>query len=159
MRERHESVIVRTAVRVLVPLMQIFGLYVLFHGHYSPGGGFQGGVILAASYILIGLGLGRESLIKRAPEPTLAALAGIGVLVYGGTGALAFAYGGNFLDYGKVEVFDLVFAHPSEPLRRSLGILLVEIGVAITVSSVLVLIFLRLTDGEAAAAAARPDEA
>ena len=66
MKQRHESVIVRTAVRLLAPLVQIFGLYVLFHGHYSPGGGFQGGVIMAASYILIGLGLGRESLLKRS---------------------------------------------------------------------------------------------
>ncbi|MCK4691085.1 MAG: MnhB domain-containing protein [Desulfuromonadales bacterium] len=41
-----ESLIIQTAVRILVPFIQLFGLYVIVHGHYSPGGGFQGGVIL-----------------------------------------------------------------------------------------------------------------
>ena len=41
-----EDLIIKTAVRLLVPFAQLFGLYVVVHGHYSPGGGFQGGVIL-----------------------------------------------------------------------------------------------------------------
>ena len=52
MIERDNSVVVTTFVRFLVPTAQLFGLYVLAHGHESPGGGFQAGVILAAAYVL-----------------------------------------------------------------------------------------------------------
>ena len=48
-----DSLIIRQASRIMVPFMQIFALYVIAHGHYSPGGGFQGGVILGASVILL----------------------------------------------------------------------------------------------------------
>jgi len=63
--ERHDSVIVITFVRILLPFAQLFALYVLGHGHHSPGGGFQAGVILAAGYVLVALALGREALDRR----------------------------------------------------------------------------------------------
>ena len=53
---RQQSVIVKTVCRILVPFIQMFGLYVIMHGHSSPGGGFQGGVILGSSFILLSLG-------------------------------------------------------------------------------------------------------
>ena len=43
---------VKTTCRMIVPFSMIFALYVIAHGHHSPGGGFQGGVILGASVIL-----------------------------------------------------------------------------------------------------------
>ena len=60
MIERHDSVVVVTFVRALLPVMQLFALYVLIYGHYGPGGGFQAGVMLGAGYILLALALGRE---------------------------------------------------------------------------------------------------
>ena len=48
----HDSVIVRQSGKFLIPLIQLFGLYVLFFGQYGPGGGFVGGVLLGASLIL-----------------------------------------------------------------------------------------------------------
>ena len=65
MIERHDSVVVTTVLRLLIPVAQLFALYVLAHGHESPGGGFQAGVILGATYILLALGLGREALDRR----------------------------------------------------------------------------------------------
>jgi multicomponent Na+:H+ antiporter subunit B len=47
------DLIVTNTVRLIVPVIQIFALYVLAHGHVSPGGGFQGGVAMGASFILI----------------------------------------------------------------------------------------------------------
>ena len=49
------DLIIRITCRLLVPVIQIFALYVLAHGHHSPGGGFQGGVIMAASFIMMDL--------------------------------------------------------------------------------------------------------
>ena len=53
MIDAYDSVVVRTACKLLAPFVQVFALYVLFHGHESPGGGFQGGAILGASVILL----------------------------------------------------------------------------------------------------------
>ena len=39
----NDSLIIRVAARFMTPFIQVFGLYVIAHGHYSPGGGFQGG--------------------------------------------------------------------------------------------------------------------
>ena len=82
MIERHESVVVTTFVRLAVPVAQLFGLYVLVHGHESPGGGFQAGVILAGTYILLALGMGRETFTRHVNEPRWVALAAAGVLLY-----------------------------------------------------------------------------
>ena len=60
MIRKQESVIIATISRLLAPFVQMFGLYVIMHGHSSPGGGFQGGVILGASFILLAIGCGSE---------------------------------------------------------------------------------------------------
>ncbi|MGM0574882.1 MAG: Na(+)/H(+) antiporter subunit B [Myxococcota bacterium] len=141
MRTPHQTVVIRTTVRLLVPLVQLYALYVVFHGHYSPGGGFQGGVIIAASYILVALGLGEDEFRRRIRERSLATWSGVGVAVFAGVGALSWLYDASFLDYGALS-----FLAEDPPDRRAMGILLVEIGVAITVASGLLLIFARLFD-------------
>ncbi|MBI4609165.1 MAG: cation:proton antiporter [Candidatus Rokubacteria bacterium] len=138
MIREHDSVIVRTGARMLVPPIQIFALYVVIHGHGSPGGGFQGGLILAASYILIGLTLGRQELRRRAREGVLLALACLGVLVFALTGVATLALGGALLDYTALPF------PGGGTAARSLGILVIEIGVAIGVAGTLTLIFCRL---------------
>jgi multicomponent Na+:H+ antiporter subunit B len=139
MIERHESVVVTSFVRVAVPLAQLFGLYVLVHGHESPGGGFQAGVILAGSYILLALGLGREALERHVDEPRWMALAATGVLLYLAAGAIGFP-AGAFLDYAALPL-DRVRA-------RWLGILVIETGVMLAVATTLVVIFCRLAARE-----------
>ncbi|HEX5816148.1 MAG TPA: MnhB domain-containing protein, partial [Methylomirabilota bacterium] len=99
MIERHDSVVVVTFVRALLPVVQIFALYVLVYGHYGPGGGFQAGVMLGAAYILLALALGREAFERRVNEPACLALAAAGVLVYVVTGVAGLAGGAPFLDY------------------------------------------------------------
>lgn len=142
MIERHDSVVVTTFVRGLVPVAQLFGLYVLVHGHSSPGGGFQAGVILGATYILVALALGREALDRRVEERRCAALAAAGVLLYLATGVLGMLGGSTFLDYGVLPLL-------GPPVRaRYFGILLIETGVMVAVAATLVLIFCRLADRE-----------
>lgn len=142
MIERHDSTIVTTFVRLLVPLAQLFALYVLVHGHESPGGGFQAGVILAASYILLALALGRDALDRRVNERLGLALAAAGVLVYTVTGIVGMVLGRALLDYAALPL-------PVPPARaRFFGILFVETGIAIAVAATLVVLFCRLADTE-----------
>ena len=128
---KQESVIVRTASRILAPFIQLFGLYVIMHGHSSPGGGFQGGVILGTSFILLAIAYGIDEVKRRFSLAALTVLTSTGVFLYGGIGLLCLLLGANFLDYGV-----LPFVEP-----RAMGMLGVEIGVGITVMAVMISIF------------------
>ena len=141
MIERHESVVVTTFVRLAVPVAQLFGLYVLVHGHESPGGGFQAGVILAGTYILLALGRGPETLTRHVNEPRWVALAAAGVLLYLVVGLTGLPRGA-FLDYPGLPI--------DGARARWLGILLIETGVTLTVTTTLVVIFCRLAAREPA---------
>lgn len=127
----HESIIIKTVVRVLTPFIQLFALYVIMHGHSSPGGGFQGGVILGASYILLGISFGMDEVKKRFSERLLTMFTSLGVFIYAGIGVLCLILGANFLDYGILPI--------AEP--RAMGMLGIEIGVGITVMAVMLSIF------------------
>lgn len=96
---RYESVFLEVVTRAVVPLIQIFAFYVITHGHYSPGGGFQGGVMLAASIILLRIAIGEES-YRRFPPGAGIALGGLGALGFAVIGFLPLLSGGNFLEYG-----------------------------------------------------------
>ena len=131
------DVIVKTLARLLMPFIVVYALYVVMHGHYSPGGGFQGGVILAASFVLLGISHGFEQAWRRMSEKVAGAVSCVGVFIYGGIGGLCLILGGNYLDYGKLS--KILQVTPAE--ARSLGILGVEIGVALAVMSVMCVIF------------------
>ena len=55
---KKKSVIVRSAADFFLPLACVYGAYVVLHGHLSPGGGFQGGVLVASAILLVFLGYG-----------------------------------------------------------------------------------------------------
>ncbi len=126
-------VILRVLSKLLIPLIMLFALYVQFHGDYGPGGGFQAGVIFGAAIILYALMFGLEAAKRVFPPRVLEFLMAFGILLYGGVGVVAIFEGGNFLDYS-------VLAH--DPVHgQHLGILLVELGVGITVASVMATLF------------------
>jgi multicomponent Na+:H+ antiporter subunit B len=133
---QHHSIL-RIVTKFNLPLILLFALYVQFHGDFGPGGGFQAGVIFGAGLILYTLVFGLENGARVAPPKALRFLSLAGVLLYGGTGVTNLMLGGNFLDYGS-----LVPMHPAH--GQHYGILLVELGVGITVSSTMVLIFFAL---------------
>jgi len=129
---RHH-IVLRVIAKMLVPVILLFALYVQFHGDYGPGGGFQAGVIFAAGVILYSLVFGLEAGMRAVPPEVLRPLAALGVLIYGGVGVATLLLGGAYLDYD-------VLAH--DPVHgQHLGILLVELGVGITVASVLTLVY------------------
>ena len=135
------GLIIKTGCRILVPFIQLFALYVIAHGHYSPGGGFQGGVILGASIILLALSHDLRTTIERMSEKMVAILCAVGVLIYAGTGALCLLLGLNFLDYSALAPILQV-----DPITaRSQGILIVEIGVGIAVMTTMIWLYCNLS--------------
>ena len=142
MREYKYNQIILTVSGVVSPYIMLFGLYVIFHGHYSPGGGFQGGTLLAAALMLIRLAAGFDIAQLQFKRILGTPLGSIGVLIYFGTGFLAMISGGEFLNYGF-----LPFAGFTQAGLRSLGILMVEIGVGLAVMAILIAIYDDLLEG------------
>ena len=125
-----DSLIIKTASHLMVPFMQLFALYVVAHGHYSPGGGFQGGVILGASLILLAVSYDFKKALAILSEKKIILLVSLGVLIYAGIGVICFFLGGNFLDY---SVLHKILPATDTIMARSHAMLGVEIGVALTV--------------------------
>ena len=71
----------------------LFALYVQFHGDFSPGGGFQAGVIMAVAFILYGIVFSLEAAKKVFPEWIVHKLTALGVLIYAGTGIRCHDFG------------------------------------------------------------------
>jgi multicomponent Na+:H+ antiporter subunit B len=135
------DLIVRTTSRLLVPVIQLFALYVLAHGHHSPGGGFQSGVMLGASFILMAIAFGLPAALLRLSEKRAITLAAVGILIYAGIGVWAMLLGGNFLDYG---VLHKILPATNETWARSHAMLGVETGVAFTVTAIMFAIYANL---------------
>jgi multicomponent Na+:H+ antiporter subunit B len=129
-----ETVILRVVGKALVPFILLFALYVQFHGDYGPGGGFQAGVIFAAGLILHALIFGLDALRRAIPQVVVEIGIAGGALLYGGVGVASMLLGGEFLHYGVLD-------HHNPIHGQHLGILLVELGVGITVTFVMVAIF------------------
>lgn len=137
---KSDSIILEVVCRLMTPIIQLFALYVIFHGHYSPGGGFQGGALLAGSILLQRVILAEESQASFSPKLGIP-FGVVGLLIWLGTAVWGLVGGGNFLQYDKITL-----AMESDMLRNT-GILLVEIGVAFAVMGVLVSIFDDLARG------------
>jgi len=140
---RSEDIIIRTIARILVPFIQLYALYVIMHGHYSPGGGFQGGVILGASLVLLFITHGYDEVKGLVTENMAIVLSSIGVLIYAGIGLLCLILMGNFLDYSSLHAL----LHVDPVHARSLGILGVELGVGMAVMAVMFSIFFDISTG------------
>ncbi len=138
---KHKTIL-RVVSKILIPFILLFAFYTQFHGDYGPGGGFQAGVIAAAAFVLYGLIFGLEETRRVLPDRTVEILVASGVLLYAGVGFATMLLGGNFLDY-DVLVQSAGHGHEGAHDHRGqhLGILLVELGVGITVTSVMVAIF------------------
>ncbi|RZO12982.1 MAG: sodium:proton antiporter, partial [Verrucomicrobiaceae bacterium] len=116
-----------------LPFIQIFALYVVAHGHHSPGGGFQGGVMLGASYILLALAFGLSKAKGYFSERRTMIFAAVGIFIYAGWGVLCLLFGKEFLNY---SVLDSLLPGDVE-MARSHSMLIVEIGVAFTVTAIM----------------------
>jgi multicomponent Na+:H+ antiporter subunit B len=128
-----EHGILRIVARFLIPLIMLFGLYIQFHGEYSPGGGFQAGVVFAAGWILFVLIYGLEAALKVIPERVMYVLAAAGVLLYALVGVAGVLLGGRYLDFYPL----LASPHAAQQF----GIITVEFGVGLTVATVVMLLF------------------
>jgi multicomponent Na+:H+ antiporter subunit B len=143
MRNEMLSPIILFGTRLLSPYIMLFGLYVIAHGHYSPGGGFQGGALLAASILLIRLASGQDIAVSQLKESVTMPMALLGIVIYFGTGLVSVLMGGYFLDYSELPIPGL------EPeMLRFYGLLIIEVGIGLAVMAILVMLYDNMVKGE-----------
>lgn len=76
------TVIVKTISRIVSGFTFLFGSYIILHGHLTPGGGFAGGVIIAASFILLVLSFGAEAIKEKTSYIVSSIFESIGGLLF-----------------------------------------------------------------------------
>ncbi len=129
---RHH-LILRVITKLLVGPIMLFALYVQFHGDFSPGGGFQAGVIFAVAFILYGIVFGLHKVQHVFPPWLVHKMMALGALIYAGTGVVSLFLNHTYLDYSALA------HHPEH--GQHYGIFAVELGVGVTVSAVMVAIY------------------
>jgi multicomponent Na+:H+ antiporter subunit B len=128
-----DYLVLRVTAKVMIGFMLLFALYVQFHGDFGPGGGFQAGVIIAASIVLYAIIYGLEAARLVVPDRVVESLIAFGVLLFAGVGLAGMLLGGNYLDY---------FVLSSDPVHgQHRGIFWVEAGVLMTVFAVMLKVF------------------
>ncbi|OEF97862.1 hydrogen gas-evolving membrane-bound hydrogenase subunit E [Desulfuribacillus alkaliarsenatis] len=120
-----------TSFRYMVPVVLMYGVYILVHGEYSPGGAFQAGALLAFGVISSQLIRGRIQVITIKQSILLA---GFGVLIFLSVGIAGFFYQGVFLELD-------VLPTSTEELGHAIGILIIEVGVALCVMATILVIY------------------
>ncbi|NIB98999.1 MnhB domain-containing protein [Halobacterium sp. R2-5] len=135
-----ESPIIMATVRVVAPFVFTYGLYLMFHGADSSGGGFQGGVVVATVMLMLGIAFGIDPLREWVRPATLVVIVSLGV---GAFLAIGFAtmlppFDGAFLEY-----LAFGFHHDSK-----YGIEAVELFIGVIVASTITGLFFAIDAGK-----------
>ena len=109
--EKGMTLIVKTITRLTVGLILLFGIYIVLHGHLSPGGGFAGGIIIALSFIHLMLAYGKETALEKLSQAKASFFESLGAIMFLVIAILGFTGGYFFLNFlKKGEPFDLLSA-------------------------------------------------
>lgn len=93
------SLIVKTVTRLTVGLILLYGIYIVLHGHLTPGGGFAGGVIIALAFINLMLAFGREFTLRKFSQPVLTLFESAGAVIFLAIALAGFAGGYFFFNF------------------------------------------------------------
>jgi multisubunit Na+/H+ antiporter MnhB subunit len=108
MKDRGMSIVVKRITRITVSLIFMFGVYILFHGHLTPGGGFAGGVIIALAFIHLMLAFGKDEIFRRLDESRIKIIESAGGCLFLGIAMTGFIGGYFFMNVvPKGRPFDL----------------------------------------------------
>jgi len=132
-----ESPIIMTTVRVITPFVFTLGLFIMFHGADSSGGGFQGGVIVGTVVLMLGIAFGVRVTREWVGPQLPIAMIGLGVLAFLLVGVGSVLLGGGFLEYGVYGIED----------ASKYGIEAVELAIGLVVSGVVIGLFFITASG------------
>lgn len=139
-----DDLFVKTITRMILPFIQVYGIFVVLHGHLSPGGGFSGGAIIGAGIVLYTLAFGLQAGKKKMPHEVSLKIETSGVLIYAGMGLVGIFAGYHFLA-NKVAGF------PMGTLGRTLSaglIPIVTVAIGLKVMSTIITLFHTMIEEE-----------
>lgn len=133
------TLIVRTVTGWLKGFIFLYGVYIVFTGHLSPGGGFAGGVIIACTFVLVTLACGKEVALGKMGKLLASELDSLGAILFAVVALLGYTGGVFFRNFIQMN-------HPAPPFRIfSAGtILLSNIGIGMKVGASLFMVFIIL---------------
>lgn len=130
--------VLKIVISFIIPYLVLYAIYIQLNGENSPGGGFQAGVIFATGIIAFDIINGSKKTYQFFSEKALIICGVLGVLIYASTGLISFIFNDNYLDYNSIA---------KNPLTgQVIGIFCIEIGVGLTVASIMCLIYLVLKE-------------
>ncbi|WP_135852094.1 MnhB domain-containing protein [Halorussus salinus] len=145
--EEAVGAVAATTVRLVAPFAATFGVFTTLHGTSSVGGGFQGGVVVAATVVLLGFALGPGVVREEFAVARLPALAAAGVVGFAAVGVGPLAFGGRLLELAAYPI----------PKPAVYATEVIEVAIAATVAAALVGLFFALVgDSEARRASKTP---
>lgn len=127
-----ESQVIMTTVRIVAPFVLTYGLFTTFHGANTPGGAFQGGVIVGSTVLMIAFAFGIGPTRRWIQNSTVVSLFAASLLTFGILGVGGIIFGGSFLDH---TLFSLLGVDNSVKWSMELfeigGIFLIIVGTII----------------------------
>lgn len=139
-----EDQIIRFTTRLVVPFIQLYGIYVITHGHLTPGGGFSGGAIFGASLVLLALSFNLDTGVKQISHSTASILESGGATGFVLTGFVALAWGANYLS-NQAGGFNI--GQPGLLISGG-AILIITVFIGIKVASTVATLFYYLIEKE-----------
>lgn len=132
------TLIVKTITRLTIGLILLFGIYIILHGHLSPGGGFAGGVIVALSFVHLMLAFGKDVAVARISKNLASNLESLGALMFLSVALLGFWRGSffsNVLPKGvPFTLFSsgmIIFSNISIGIKVGVGLLAIFLALVI----------------------------
>ncbi|RQD73866.1 MAG: sodium:proton antiporter [Candidatus Syntrophonatronum acetioxidans] len=139
-----EDIIVRMVGRISVPFIQVYGFYVILHGHLTPGGSFSGGAILGSSMILFALAFNLERGHKKLTHEASTLLECGGASWFAILGLVGVYAGVNFL---ANQAAGFYMGIPNTLVSAG-AIPLITLGLGLKVASTVVTLFYSLAEVE-----------
>jgi energy-converting hydrogenase B subunit I len=152
MKNMNMSKIVQSAAAILFPFVLIFGFYIVLHGHLTPGGGFQGGAVIATAFVLLFVAHSYDTISRRIRISPLHNAETLGLLLFIVTALIALTIGAtffsNWLVNGGAVFGNIVPFGPNPGDLNTAGVIpIMNIAVGIEVLGALSVIVLYMLSG------------
>ncbi len=136
----HRDLIIQVTARYTIPFILVLGAYIMAHGKYGAGGGFQGGVVIGTAFILSVISYGYDQARRELSRRLSDWMSLIGALIFAVIGLATLWAGGKFLEYTAL--------YPPQPiLTNQIAIYAIEVAIGITVGGVIVTLFAEMLRG------------
>lgn len=128
-----KTIILATAIKLLMPLFFIFSLYLLFRGHNEPGGGFIGGLIGSIGFVFYTMTYGAEVTKKKYKINAIAIIA-IGLFLASISGMISVFFGDPYLTARWEDYYLPFIGRPGTPLLFDIGVYVLVIGIVLKIT-------------------------